>query len=211
MLPRGGPEHLTGGATVRQLRTGAGGWRYSADMNEPVLPATEPVLDYSSATAELPKAELLQELRRRVLLLVEGERDWLANLGNAAAEIFALLPDVNWVGWYVRRGDELVLGPFQGRPACVRIPFGRGVCGTAAATRETQVVPDVSEFPGHIACDVRSRSEIVVPVVVNGETVAVLDLDSPETGTFTHEDRIGLEALVRELSPHVDWERVLNS
>lgn len=180
-------------------------------MSEAAPFSPEPLLDYPATQASQSRTELLTELRRRVLLLVEGETDWLANLGNAAAEIFALLPDLNWAGWYLRRGDELVLGPFQGRPACVRIPLGRGVCGTAAATLTSQVVPDVNEFPGHITCDVRSRSEIVVPVIVNGEAVAVLDLDSAKTGNFGEEDRLGLEALVAELVPHVDWERACQS
>lgn len=137
--------------------------------------------------------------------LVEHETDWLANLGNAAAEVFAWLPNLNWAGFYLMKGGELVLGPFQGRPACVRIAVGRGVCGTAVSTRTTQVVPDVQAFPGHIACDVRSRSEIVVPVLVGGEVVAVLDLDSAELDNFGAEDRAGLEALIADLAPHVDW------
>lgn len=176
-------------------------------MTDSAATATEPLLAYPSGPSALPRSELLAELHRRVLLLVEAETDWLANLGNAAAEIFALVPGLNWAGWYLRRGDELVLGPFQGRPACVRIRVGHGVCGTAAAEQVSQVVHDVNEFPGHIACDVRSRSEIVVPVVVGGETVAVLDLDSAELGNFSDADRAGLEALVRDLIPHVDWQR----
>jgi GAF domain-containing protein len=120
--------------------------------------------------------------------------------------VFAWLPNLNWAGFYLMKGDELVLGPFQGRPACVRIAVGRGVCGTAVSTRTTQVVPDVQAFPGHIACDVRSRSEIVVPVLVGGEVVAVLDLDSAELDNFGAEDRAGLEALIADLAPHVDWQ-----
>ena len=171
----------------------------------------EPELDYSDLAAGLSKAERLEELRRRVDLLLEGETDWLANLGNAAAEVFAWLPNLNWAGWYFMRGDELVLGPFQGRPACVRIQVGRGVCGTAVQTGETQVVADVNAFPGHIACDVRSRSEIVVPVKVDGKVVAVLDLDSAVPGNFDDDDRVGLEQLVADLFRHVDWERALRS
>ncbi len=171
----------------------------------------EPTLDYTDLSASMNKAERLAELRRRVRLLLEGETDWLANLGNAAAEIFAWLPNLNWAGWYLMRGDELVLGPFQGRPACVRIKPGRGVCGTAVSSGESQVVPDVNSFPGHIACDVRSRSELVIPVVLEGKVVAVLDLDSAVPGNFDDTDREGLELLVRDLLPLVDWERAINA
>lgn len=151
------------------------------------------------------------QLRERVALLLEGERDWLANLANAAAEVFALVPGLNWAGWYLLRGDELVLGPFQGRPACVRIPLGRGVCGAAASSGDTQVVQDVNAFPGHIACDVRSRSEIVVPVKVDGRVVAVLDLDSAELGNFAEDDRLGLEGLVSDLAELIDWQAAASS
>ncbi len=167
----------------------------------------EPTLDYLDLSLDAPKRERYAELRQRVKALVEHESDWLANLANASAEIFAWLPNLNWAGFYLVRGDELVLGPFQGRPACVRIRMGRGVCGTAAATRQTVVVEDVHAFPGHIACDVRSRSEIVVPVVVDDEVVAVLDLDSAALASFDDEDRAGLEAVVADLVPHVDWKR----
>lgn len=165
----------------------------------------EQLLDYGAEVAGLSRRELYRRLRERVALLLEGETDWLANLGNTAAEVFALVPGLNWAGWYLVRGNELVLGPFQGRPACVRIGMGRGVCGTAAATGETQVVADVNAFPGHIACDVRSRSEIVVPVNVEGRVVAVLDLDSAELNNFGEEDRAGLEALAEDLIHLVDW------
>jgi len=171
----------------------------------------ELLLDYDAGAKPAGKAELYRQLRERIDLLLEGETDWLANLGNAAAEIFAWLPDLNWAGWYLLRGEQLVLGPFQGRPACVRIPLGRGVCGTAAASGESQVVPDVNAFPGHITCDIRSRSEIVVPVKVAGKVVAVLDLDSSQPGNFDEEDRAGLEELVSALTAHVDWDRALNS
>lgn len=162
-------------------------------------------LAYPEAASDTPKAQHYQELRRRIAALVEGETDWLANLANVAAEVFAWLPDLNWSGFYLVRGDELVLGPFQGRPACVRIPVGRGVCGTAAATRATQVVADVHAFPGHIACDPRSRAEIVVPIIVSGRVVGVLDLDSEEPGRFDDADREGLEALVTDVTPVIDW------
>lgn len=151
------------------------------------------------------KPERYALLRRQVAALLEGEGDWLPNLANVAAAVYASLPGLNWAGFYLLRGGELVLGPFQGQPACVRIEIGRGVCGTAAAERRTLVVDDVDEFPGHIACDPRSRSEIVVPVVIDGRTVAVLDLDSSERANFDAEDRAGLEGIVSELSAAVDW------
>lgn len=177
------------------------------------LPATEhePVLEYPAESAAMDKSQRLKELRSRVALLLEGESDWLANLGNAAAEIYAWMPNLNWAGWYLLRNDELVLGPFQGRPACVRIQVGRGVCGTAVTTGQSQVVEDVNAFPGHIACDVRSKSELVVPVKVNGRVVAVLDLDSSLAANFDEEDRIGFEALVADLQPLIDWERAVAS
>ena len=129
-----------------------------------------------------------------------GEPDRVANLANAAAVLFTELADVNWAGFYLLRGDTLVLGPFQGRPACVRIPLGRGVCGTAAAERRTLVVPDVHEFPGHIACDARSRSEIVLPMTrADGTLEGVLDLDSPVPDRFGPAEREALEAVVAVL------------
>lgn len=176
-------------------------------MNDQHTAPHEPSLNYSHLNLSATKPERYAELRARVRALIEHEADWLANLGNAAAEVFAWLPNLNWAGFYLIKGGELVLGPFQGRPACVRIAVGRGVCGTAASTGNTQVVEDVHAFPGHIACDVRSRSEIVVPVVVGGEVVAVLDLDSAKHANFDDEDRVGLEALVADLTPHVDWAR----
>ena len=135
--------------------------------------------------------------------LLEGETDALANVANAAAALFAALPDLNWAGFYVLRGEELVLGPFQGRPACVRIPLGRGVCGTAAAERRALLVPDVSAFPGHIACDLASRSELVVPLLDAGRLVGVLDLDSPRPGRFTIADLEGCTRIGALLAPHV--------
>ncbi|WP_448658528.1 GAF domain-containing protein [Sphingomonas sp. CJ99] len=134
-----------------------------------------------------------------------GEPDGIANMANAAALIWQVLPDLNWAGFYRNVGDELVLGPFQGKAACIRIPFGRGVCGTAAATRETQLVPDVHAFPGHIACDAASRSELVVPILSSdGDRVlAVLDLDSPLPGRFDDQDRIGCERLAALLAARI--------
>jgi L-methionine (R)-S-oxide reductase len=131
--------------------------------------------------------------------LFSGERNGLANAANMCALLYQMLPDVNWVGFYFLQGGELVLGPFQGKVACVRIPLGRGVCGTAAARREILVVPDVNEFPGHIACDAASRSEIVVPLVQTGRLLGVLDLDSPNLSRFDLEDRDGLQAAVNLL------------
>jgi GAF domain-containing protein len=138
--------------------------------------------------------------------LLDGETDALANLSNAAALVFGGLIRINWAGFYLLRGDTLVLGPFQGQPACVRIPFGKGVCGTAAARRETLVVPDVHAFPGHIACDAASRSEIVVPILDGGVLRGVLDVDSPERARFGEPERLVLESCVRELVPRVDWD-----
>jgi GAF domain-containing protein len=128
--------------------------------------------------------------------LLAGERDWLANAANTSALLYERLSDVNWAGFYFRHGDELVLGPFQGRPACVRIAMGRGVCGTAAVRRETIVVPDVHNFPGHIACDAASNAEVVVPIIHNDQFIGVLDIDSPLTGRFDRADAVGLERVV---------------
>ncbi len=151
------------------------------------------------------------ELLVRLTGLMDGEADWLANLANVAAAIFDWLPDLNWAGFYLMRGGQLVVGPFQGRPACVRIDVGAGVCGTAVARRASQVVRDVHAYPGHIACDPRSRSEIVVPIFHHGQVVAVLDLDSDRPGTFDEVDREGLESVAELLARAVDWERALRS
>jgi len=135
--------------------------------------------------------DLLSDLRG----LFEGERDPVANAANAAATIWQYLPDINWAGFYFLKRGELVLGPFQGKPACVRIAIGAGVCGTAAATRKTVVVRDVHEFPGHIACDSASNSEIVIPLLRNRRVIGVLDIDSPSLDRFAEADRIGCEAI----------------
>lgn len=127
--------------------------------------------------------------------LVSGEHDLIANMANISALLFTQMEQVNWAGFYLYKEDQLVLGPFQGLPACIRIPMGRGVCGTAAATREIQLVKDVHEFDGHIACDAASNSEIVIPLIVNDTLVGVLDIDSPETGRFDEEDQAGLTAI----------------
>jgi len=141
------------------------------------------------------KSKLYQELAMQLEALLVGERDRIANAANMAALIYHGLPDVNWAGFYFRQGGELVLGPFQGRPACVRIPLGRGVCGTAAARGATVLVPNVHAFAGHIACDPVSRSELVVPLLESGKVSGVLDLDSPLVGRFGEVDQMGCERL----------------
>ena len=142
------------------------------------------------------KGETYAELAAQLRALVEGEDDFIANAANFSALLFHTLPDLNWAGFYLLKGGELVLGPFQGKPACVRIPVGSGVCGTAAAERRTVVVENVHEFPGHIACDSASNSEIVVPLLKGEELYGVLDLDSPSLGRFDEEDAEGLAQLV---------------
>ncbi|MEO7654255.1 MAG: GAF domain-containing protein [Sphingomicrobium sp.] len=146
------------------------------------------------------KATLYSDLASAMKGLVAGERDGIANMANAAALLWESLPDINWVGFYRNVGGELVLGPFQGRPACIRMQFGEGVCGTAAATREVQLVEDVHAFPGHIACDSASNSEIVVPILRDGELLAVLDIDSPALARFDAEDRAGCVKLAEVLA-----------
>jgi L-methionine (R)-S-oxide reductase len=141
------------------------------------------------------KPSLYAALARSAAVLVEGESDPIANMANLASLIWLSVPRLNWAGFYRAIGDELVLGPFIGKPACIRIPFGQGVCGMAAALGATQLVPDVHAFPGHIACDAASRSELVVPVVVGGQVRAVIDLDSPEPGRFDQDDALGVERL----------------
>lgn len=165
---------------------------------------------FQTATRALPlddKPALYRELLLRLGGLFEGERDRIANAANMAALLLEMLPDLNWCGWYFLNGagDELVVGPFQGRPACVRIAVGRGACGTAVAERRSIIVPDVDAFPGHIACDAASRSELVIPLY-RGESIAgVLDLDSPLLGRFEEADRLGLEAATRLFAAGSDW------
>jgi len=144
---------------------------------------------------DTPKPLLYAALARSAAALVEGERDPVANMANVAALIWMSVPRLNWAGFYRALDGELVLGPFIGKPACIRIPLGKGVCGTAAALGSTQIVPDVHAFAGHIACDAASRSELVVPVLVGGCVVAIIDLDSPEPGRFDEEDAAGIEML----------------
>lgn len=139
---------------------------------------------------------------------LSSERDILANLSNASAIIMACVERLNWAGFYILRGDELVLGPFQGLPACNRIKTGDGVCGTAVATRKVQLVPDVHQFPGHIACDAASNSELVVPIIKEDKVYGVLDLDSPEKGRFTELEKEYFVRFVDTLNEYIDWERI---
>lgn len=157
--------------------------------------------DFKIAAADT--TTMYRDLASALKGLVAGEPDAIANMANAAALIWETLPDLNWAGFYRNVGGELVLGPFQGRPACIRIAFGSGVCGVAAETRQVQRVEDVNAFPGHIACDSASASELVVPIVRDGELVAVLDLDSPRKGRFTAEDEAGCIELARILASAV--------
>ncbi len=158
----------------------------------------------SIALVGTDKAARYTELLPQLASLVDGEPDLVANLANICAALRECLPIASWIGFYVRRGDELVLGPFQGKVACVRIAFGRGVCGTAAAERRTVIVPDVEAFPGHIACDAGSRSEIVVPIVRGSEVVAVLDVDSYELAAFDDTDAEYLQR-VAQLASALAW------
>ena len=155
---------------------------------------------YDLQIAAADKAGLWAQLAAAADALTASEADPVANMANVAALLFEALPDVNWVGFYRNVGGELVVGPFQGRPACIRIPFGRGVCGTAAASREPQCVEDVHAFPGHIVCDAASRSELVVPILAGETLVGVLDLDSPSPARFDQEDVAGCVKLIQRIS-----------
>lgn len=146
-----------------------------------------------------------ETLLSQVTGLVSNERDTIANLANASAAINMNMEGLNWVGFYLVKNGGLVLGPFQGKVACIRIPFGKGVCGTAAITDATQLVYDVHQFPGHIACDCDSNSEIVVPMHKDGQVVAVLDIDSPYIGRFTEEDKVNLEKCAKILEEACEW------
>ncbi len=156
-----------------------------------------------TARRAVSKAALYDDLAQELDALLAGEPDPVANAANAAAAIYHALPDLNWAGFYFLRGEELVLGPFQGRPACVRIPIGKGVCGTAALQRRSVLVPDVEAFPGHIACDTASRSELVVPLDAGETLLGVLDLDSPLLGRFDESDREGCERLAGIVVRHL--------
>jgi len=151
-------------------------------------------------------AERYSDLLAQAKALIEGERDMTANAANLSSLVFHALPDLNWAGFYWMKDGELVLGPFQGKPACVRIAVGKGVCGTAARDRRTIVVKDVHEFPGHIACDSASNSEVVVPIVAGGKVIGVLDLDSPLVNRFDDSDARGLEAVVQAFVAGTDIE-----
>jgi GAF domain-containing protein len=157
-------------------------------------------LTYDFRIAAADTGTMYRDLASALGGLVSGETDAVANMANAAALIWETLPDLNWAGFYRNLGGELVLGPFQGRPACIRIKFGEGVCGVAAETRQVQRVEDVHAFPGHIACDSASNSEIVVPIVRDGKLIAVLDLDSPKAGRFSEEDEAGCVKLAEILA-----------
>jgi L-methionine (R)-S-oxide reductase len=152
------------------------------------------MFEAAAITAADPR-EFHAELARQAEGLLGGERNWIANAANLASLIYNSLPDLNWAGFYFLRGDTLVLGPFQGKPACVRIAMGRGVCGAAAERRQTMRVDDVNAFPDHIACDSASRSELVVPLIAGGKVLGVLDLDSPTPSRFGADDQAGIEAL----------------
>ncbi len=165
----------------------------------------------TTLTAAADKPTFYRDLNSQLAGLLTGERDWVANVANLSSLVYLMLPDLNWAGFYFLRpttdGSELVLGPFQGKPACVRIPVSpaaRGVCGAAASQRTTQLVEDVHAFPGHIACDSASNSELVVPLVKDGKLLGVLDLDSPKVGRFDTEDQAGVEKLVATLLAMTD-------
>lgn len=159
-----------------------------------------------ATTADKPA--LYEDLAGMLSGILSGERDMVANTANLSALLFHSLPDLNWAGVYLLRGGELVLGPFQGKPACVRIALGRGVCGTAAARRESVLVPDVHAFPGHIACDAASRSELVVPLLLGDQVLGVIDLDSPLPDRFDAADQAGVERLAALLVANCDWSPV---
>ena len=149
----------------------------------------------AQAIASSDKAGFYRELTSQLEGLLAGESDPIANAANTSALLFQMMPDLNWAGFYIMRDGELVLGPFQGKPACVRIPVGRGVCGAAVARRQSMLVEDVHAFPGHIACDAASRSELVVPLIRDGEVIGVIDLDSPRPSRFDSADQAGIEQI----------------
>jgi len=152
----------------------------------------------------MSKEAFYQTLNEQAKSLTHGESNVVANMANLSALLFMSLEDINWAGFYIMdTQDELVLGPFQGKPACIRIPVGKGVCGTAAMSKETQLIDDVHAFEGHIACDAASNSEIVVPIIKNGKIFAVLDIDSPSLSRFDEQDKAGLETLIRQFETQV--------
>jgi len=151
------------------------------------------------------KDELYDNLCNTLNALISEEKDWLANLANSSALLWMMLDDINWAGFYLYKNNELVLGPFQGKPACTHIELGKGVCGSAALSRETQVIKNVHEFPGHIACDSQSNSEIVVPIIKNNILIGVLDIDSPLYSRFDEIDKKYLEEFVYILNEHITY------
>ncbi|NLO39879.1 MAG: GAF domain-containing protein [Ruminiclostridium sp.] len=151
------------------------------------------------------KKEFYHQINTCLLSMIQDEPDWLAGLANASALLYQLMPEINWAGFYLDKGEELVLGPFQGKPACIRIAFGRGVCGTAAKTGKIQIVDDVNLFPGHIACDSESQSEIVLPVFQHQRLIGVLDIDSPVKARFDQEDTNGLVQFIDILNQCLKW------
>lgn len=161
-----------------------------------------PMYDYRPAE-QASKTQLYDDLVGAADALTAGESDSVANMANIAALLNDFLSDLNWAGFYRMVGNELVLGPFIGRPACIRIPVGHGVCGAAAATRATQLVPDVHAFPGHIACDADTQSELVVPVIRDGQVIAVIDLDSPRAARFDADDALGVERLAALIAERI--------
>lgn len=158
--------------------------------------------------SKLPKGAAYAQIHVQLRAVFAGEANGLANAANMCALLYQVLPGLNWAGFYFLQDGELILGPFQGKVACVRIAIGRGVCGTAAQRRHTLVVKDVHEFPGHIACDAASQSEIVVPLIKDGRLLGVLDLDSPELARFDEQDRAGLEAAAQLLLHASDFSRL---
>lgn len=154
------------------------------------------------------KEQVYKYMNIKLTGLIGSEEDWLANLSNASALLWLLIDDINWAGFYLYKKGKLILGPFQGKPACVNIEIGNGVCGTAAETRTTQLVKNVHDFPGHIACDCASNSEIVVPIIKDDHLIGVLDIDSPILNRFDEDDQKGLEKFVRTLNKYMDWSQI---
>lgn len=156
------------------------------------------------------KVEFYRELNSYLEGLLDGEPDWLAGISNASSLLYLMLEDINWAGFYLYKDGRLMLGPFHGKPACVRIDIGKGVCGTAAKTREIQIVKDVHQFPGHIACDAASQSEIVLPIIKDDRLIGVLDIDSPIKARFDEEDAKGLKSFVDILNKYLAWPDKFN-
>jgi GAF domain-containing protein len=155
------------------------------------------------------KDQVYKYMNIKLTGLIGSESDALANLSNASALLWLLIKDINWAGFYLYKNDQLILGPFQGKPACVRLQLGKGVCGTAAETRMTQVIKNVHDFSGHVACDSASNSEIVVPIIFDNKLIGVLDIDSPTFERFDEEDQKGLEKFVQTLNKYMDWQSLL--